>query len=133
MNEIPHDHLTGSTLYATRFQPDGNVFVTDGSSDEAWTDADLYDVTMTEDGVGGHYVGDFDTSGNITEGVYQVAVFLQEGGSPANSDFVIARGQISWDGTAEINGFTLDTSLTILSAQGSRVLNKYPTEVQQDV
>ncbi len=114
-NEIPHDFPTGKTLYATRFQLDGDVFLTDGASDETWgtggrTAAD-YDVAMTEDGVGGHYVGDFDTSGNIAAGVYQVAVYFQAGGSPANSDVAIARGELYWDGTAEIDIFTLDTTI----------------------
>jgi hypothetical protein len=121
--ELSFDYLTGSTLYAARFQLDGNVFVTSGLTDEVWATADLYDVEMTEDGIGGHYVGNFDTSENITEGVYQVTVYLQTGGSPANSDTAIGRGQMSWDGTAELNFFTIDNSINILTATGSKVLN----------
>ncbi len=155
-NEIFHNFLTGSTLYSTRFQLDGNVFLTSGASDEVWgaggNDADNYDVTMTEDGSGGHYVGDFDTSGNIVAGVYRVTIFLQAGGSPADSDLAIAQGELYWDGTAELNSFTLNTQIEddviggdgdtletlsdqmdVLSAQGSRVLNRYPTRSQPDV
>ena len=145
-NEIAHDHTTGSTLYFCAFQPDGNVFLTGGASDEVWgtdgRDADDYDEAMTEDGAGGHYVGDFDTS--IAAGVYQVAVYLQAGGSPADTDIALARGEIYWDGSAEINIFTLDTSINddvigadgdshedlsdqmdVLSSQGSKILNVY--------
>lgn len=154
-NEIFANYLTGQTLYSVRFQLDGNVFLTSGASDEVWgtggRDADNYDVTMTEDGAGGHYVGDFDTSGNIASGVYRDTVFLQDGGSPADTDFAISQGEIYWDGTAELNFFTLNTQieddviggngdtletlsdqLDVLSAQGSRVLNKYPTRSQPD-
>lgn len=122
-DEIYHNYLTGSTLYACRFQLDGNVFITDGSSDEVWgagaSDADTYDVTMTEDGDGGHYVGDFDTSGNITtSGPYRVSVYLQVGGSPADSDPVLAQGEIFWGGTSEV------TVLTV-SSEDSKVNNVY--------
>ena len=37
----------------------------------------------------------------------------------------IYQGEISWDGTAEINIYTLDTSINVLTAAGSRVLNVY--------
>lgn len=150
-NELSYDYLTGVTLYATRFQLDGNVFLTDGSSDEVWATAADYDVTMTEDGVGGHYVGSFDASANISTGVYTVTIYLQAGGSPANSDIALARGVIYWDGTAELNSFTLNTQIEddviggdsdtleslsdqmdVLSRQSSRVLNKYPTRSQPD-
>lgn len=124
-NELSFDYGTGFTLYATRFQPGGNVFISDGSSDEVWATADLYDVAMTENGVGGHYVGDFDASGNIGEGTYQVAIFLQAGGSPANSDSAIGRGEMYWDGENEISIFTLDTNIDILLASASKVLNVF--------
>lgn len=121
-NEIHHDHTTGSTLYFCAFQPDGNVFLTGGASDEVWgtggRDADDYDETMTEDGDGGHFVGSFDNS--IAAGVYQVAVYLQAGGSPADTDTALARGEIYWDGSAEINILTLDTSINddVIGADG---------------
>ena len=136
-DEVFHNHITSSTLYSTRFQLDGDVFLTDGASDETWgkdeRDADSYDVTMPEDGLSGHYVGDFDTSANISAGVYRVTVFLQAGGSPADTDIPIAQGVMYWDGTAELNQFTLSDQMDVLSAQGSRVLNKYPTRSQPDV
>ena len=129
-NEIFANYTTGSTIYAVRFQLDGNVLLTDGATDEVWgtgsRDADDYDITMTEDGVSGHFVGDFDASGNISSGVYRVTVFLQDGGSPADSDFAISQGEIYWSGTMEATPLTL-------SAQSSRVLNRYPTRSQPDV
>lgn len=145
-NEVFHNYATGSTLYFCAFQLDGNVFLSGGASDEVWgaggNDADDYDETMTEDGSGGHFVGTFDTS--IAAGTYRVTVYLQAGGSPADSDLAIAQGEIYWDGTAELNMKTLDTKIDdevigadgdthedlsdqmdVLSAQGSRVLNVY--------
>ena len=114
-NEVPYDITSGETLYHTRFQLNGDVFVTDGSSDESWgaggnTAAD-YDVTMPEKGSSGHYVGNFDTSNNIAAGEYRVTIRLQAGGNPADSDLRIARGTMYWDGTAEISIFTLDTTI----------------------
>ena len=145
-NEVFHNYATGNTLYFCAFQLDGDVFLTGGASDETWgtggNDADFYDETMTEDGVGGHYVGSFSSS--IAAGVYRVTVFLRAGGSPADSDFAIAQGEIHWDGTAEINVSTIDTTIEddvigadgdtleslsdqmdVLSAQKSQVLNVY--------
>ena len=101
-NEIGHNYTPGMTLYACRFQLTGNVFLTNGASDEVWgtggRDADDYDVTMIESGNSGHYIGDFDTSGNITEGVYRVAIYLKIGASPLYADRVIGQGVASWDG-----------------------------------
>lgn len=147
-NEIAHNAKTGQTLYAVRWQLNGNVFLSDGASDEVWgtdgRDADDYDVTMAENAPDGHYVGDFDTSANIGEGVYKVAVFIQAGGSPDDSDKADAQGTMNWDGMAEINastindkidddviggdGDTLETlsdQMDVLSAQKSQVLNVY--------
>jgi hypothetical protein len=102
-NEIWHNYTTGNTLYFCAFQRDGNVFLTGGASDEVWgtggRDADDYDETMTEDGTGGHYVGSFATS--IELGTYRIAVYLQAGANPADTDREIAQGEIYWDGEAE--------------------------------
>ena len=112
-NEIFHNHATGATLYFCAFQLDGNVFLSGGASDEVWgtggRDADDYDETMTEDGAGGHYVGTFDTS--IAAGVYRVTVYLQTGANPADTDRPLGQGVMYWDGTAELNPFTLNTQI----------------------
>lgn len=155
-NEIHHNHDTGNTLYFCAFQFDGDVFLTGGASDEPWgtggRDADDYDEAMTEQGTGpasGHYVGSFDTS--IAAGVYHIVVYLQAGANPVDSDMALAQGEIYWDGLSQIDIRTLDTTINedvigddsdtletlsdqfdVLSAQGSRVLNKYPTRNQPD-
>jgi hypothetical protein len=135
-DEIVHDAIAGQTLYSVRWQSDGTVFLTDGSSAEVWgtdgRDAGDYDVSMSESGSDGHYVGDFDTDGNISEGVYQVAVFIQAGGSPADADLADSRGQMHWDGTKEENIATIGDQMDRLSAQKSQVFNRYPTRSQQD-
>jgi len=103
-NEIAQNFTSGETLYDCRFQLNGHVFLTDGASDEEWgtggRDADDYDVTLTESGDSGHYVGDFDGSENIAAGIYRVAVYLQIGANPANSDPAISQGTVYWDGSA---------------------------------
>ena len=108
MNEVHHNYTTGNTLYFCSFKDDGNVQLTGGATDEVWgtggRDADDYDETMNEDGAGGHYVGSFVTSGGA--GVYQVAVYLQTGANPADTDTALAQGEIYWDGQKEVNTLT---------------------------
>lgn len=120
--EVAHNTITGKTLYLCRWTLGGDVFLSDGSSSEEWgtdgRDADDYDVAMAENAPDGHYVGDFDASGNIVLGLYKVAVFVQAGASPDDADLSIAQGEINWSGSTEI---TLGT----LSGQGSQVLNVY--------
>lgn len=133
-DEITHNFKTGQTLYACRFQPDGDVFITDGSADEVWGtgghDADDYDVAMTEEDASGHYKADFDAGSNITvRNTYHVTVYLQLGVNPADSDPPIAQGTIDWDGTAEITGTTLSLDMdTVLNVYGQNLLNVYGEE-----
>ena len=110
-NEISFDADTGLTFFACRFQLDGHVFLSAGSSDEVWgtggRDADDYDIPVSEVGTSGHYVGDFDpgASGNIAAGRYKVAAYEQAGANPADSDLPAReKGEILWDGTSEIFG-----------------------------
>ncbi len=120
--EVAHNTNTGETLYSCKWDLDGDVFLSDGSSSEEWgtdgRDADDYDVAMAENAPDGHYVGDFDPDGNIAIGTYKVTVFVQAGASPDDSDRAIAQGEISWSGSSEITVGTL-------SAQGGKVLNVY--------
>ncbi len=111
MNEIAHNYTTGNTLYFCAFKDDGNVQLTGGATDEVWgtggRDADNYNETMTEQGTGpasGHYVGSFVTSGGA--GVYRVAVYLQAGANPVDTDTALAQGEIYWDGQKEVNTLT---------------------------
>ena len=114
-DEITHNFVTGQTLYACRFQTDGNVFLTSGASDEVWgtggRDADDYDVQMTEEDSCGHYKADFDASSNIAAGVYHVVVYLQSGANPVDADVALAQGEIYWDGTNEITLSTIVGSM----------------------
>lgn len=110
-NEIAFDAVSGLTFFACRFQLDGDVFLTNGASDEVWgtggRDANDYDIPITESGSSGHYVGDFDpsASGNIAAGRYKVAVYQQLGANPADTDLPAReKGEMLWDGTSEIFG-----------------------------
>lgn len=124
-DEITHNYTSGAALYACRFQRNGNVFLTDGASDEVWgtggRDANYYDVAMTEEGVSGHYKGDFDASGNIAAGIYPVVIRV--GAVPANDDVILGQGSIHWDGTAEIDS-ALDEVIegTLTYRQAMRLL-----------
>jgi hypothetical protein len=115
-NELDADRFSGLTVFACRFTEAGLVFLTDGSAAELWgtagrTAAD-YAVAMTEKntlaGASGHYVGDFDASGNIAAGIYKVGFYEQAGGSPADTDIpAFQRAEMDWTGTAEIFRSTL--------------------------
>lgn len=112
-NRLVVDSFVSITIFACRFAENGDVFLTDGSASEVWgtggrTAAD-YAVALTENGVGGHYVGDFDASGNIAAGVYPVAFYRQSGGSPSDDDIPAIRvGEMEWNG---VNGEIFRTTL----------------------
>lgn len=106
-NEFAIDYQTGSTFYACIFQPNGNVFLTGGASDEVWgtggrTAVD-YDEPMAENAPDGHYTGGMPAGQG--SGTYKVSFYLQAGGSPANSDQALFTGEIRWNGTEEIGNF----------------------------
>ena len=129
-DEITHNTKTGLNLYACRFQPNGDVFLTSGASDEVWgtssRDADDYDVTMTEEDSSGHYKADFDASANITGAAsYPVTIYRRLTGTPIDSDPAIAQGEIAWDGTAEINLSTISIDIDSLNADQLSILNIY--------
>jgi len=91
----------------------GYVYLSDGSDYESWGlgghDADDYDIPMIEYGTAsGHYVCQFDAAGNIGEGIYRIAIYLQTGANPVDADVCIAQGELYWDGRSEINLYTLD-------------------------
>ena len=113
-DEITHNAITGLNLYACRFQVNGNVFLSNPATDEVWgtgvSDADDYDVALTEEDDSGHYKGDFASGGAIAAGYYHVTIYLRAGANPADSDVAIAQGDMPWDGTNEITRYTLYTS-----------------------
>lgn len=128
-NEITHNATTGLTLYFCCFQQDGDVFLTGGASDEVWgtggrTAAD-YDEAMVEEDACGHYKGSMTVA---VAGVYQIVVYLQAGANPANSDVAIAQGEIYWDGSAEINIFTIDTIIDAILADTNEIQGKLPDD-----
>ncbi len=118
-DEVHFDAVTGLTLDFYRFQLDGDVFLSDGASDETWgtgaRDADSYDVSMAEDGSSGHYVGSFDTVPNIAVGRYKIAIRSRAGANPADTDVIYARGEILWSGTNEILAPNIILQTTIAS------------------
>ncbi|MCP5006513.1 MAG: hypothetical protein GY941_21625 [Planctomycetes bacterium] len=128
-DEITHNTITGLALYACRFNTNGTVFLTDGSASETWgtagRDADDYDVAMVEEASSGHYKADFDTLGNIAEDTYKVVVYRRLTGTAADSDPPIAQGELYWDGSAEINLYTIDADINTLIASRLNVLNVY--------
>jgi len=117
-------------LYFCRFDRNGRVFLSDGSGTEWWgqggSDADTYDVPMTEvlsgSGQSRHYTGVFNEDGNIlTAGVYRICIYLQDGGSPADTDLPIGRGELYWDGSAEVDIYTLDVDIDAIAATVSGI------------
>ncbi len=104
-NEITFDFTTGLNLYFCCFQKSGDVFLTGGASDEAWGTggriAADYAEIMTETAAGSrHYKGSI--AGGVGAGIYDIVVYHRAGGTPVNADLVIGKGEIFWDGTAEI-------------------------------
>ena len=115
-NEVAWDYTSGATLYFCRFQPNGDVFISDGSSDEIWgggNDADDYDVGLVESGASGHFVGHFDTPANIANGSYRVTIYLQAGANPVDGDVAVAQGIIHWRGFT-VNLDTVYSDLVIV-------------------
>lgn len=94
--------VSGSgTLYARIMNSAGLWW--DGSTFVAYAAADYadYDVTMTEQGDSGVYVGDFPAT-ITTGGTYEYYVHRQVGASPAEGDGVINTGRIDWTGSVSI-------------------------------
>ena len=123
-NEIWHSADETWTLYALIWrQTDDKVYdaVAAANTFDTYTDADIldYDVPLTNHADSDYHSVDF--PGSITAGVYRVQIMLQVGGAiDADLDYAIAEGEIYWDGSAEINIFTLDTTINddIIGADG---------------
>jgi hypothetical protein len=123
-NEIYQKYSSGFSLdaYVIR-KTDDKVFIETTGAFEDWVDGNVltYDIPLVDIG-DGYYSVDFPVA--ITdEGVYRVVVKLRVGPNAAVGDLGIGQGEISWDGTAEIDIFTLDNSINVLIASGSKVLN----------
>ena len=96
-NEIQAAYSTGATLYALVWDSTSQIW--NGSAFAAYSAGSYasYPVTMTEAGASGHYAGTFPAA---SAGTYSVEVRLRAGGSPAQSDAVVAAGTVNWTGTA---------------------------------
>lgn len=88
---------SGVTLYALIRDADGAVW--NGSSFVSYVTANLgtYDLPMTEQGTASRFYSVAVPA--LAAGLYQVQVFQQAGGSPAESDAVVGTGAAEWDGT----------------------------------
>ncbi len=122
-NEIYHNYPSGNNLDAYVFKKaDDKVFdqADGGDTFEAWVNGNVanYDIPMTDQG-GDYYSVDFPTV-ITTAGVYRIVVALRAAGAAAVGDLRIAQGEIYWDGTAEIDIFTLDTTIEddVIGADG---------------
>jgi hypothetical protein len=132
-NEIYAKYESGFTLDAYVFRKtDDAVFVETTGSFETWIDGNVltYDIPMSDQG-GGFYTVDF-PSVIVTDGMYRVVIKLRNNASAAIEDFGIFQGEISWDGENEDTQLSLSDQMDVLLGTSTRVLNKYPTEIQAD-
>ncbi len=122
-NEIYHNFPEGNLLDAYIFKKtDDKVFdeADGGDTFEAWVDGNVlnYDIPMTDHG-GDYYSVDFPAV-ITTAGVYRVVMAVRTGANAAVGDLRIAQGEIYWDGAAEIDISTLDTTINddVIGADG---------------
>ena len=92
---------TGRTEYANLTNSVGQWYNTVGAAFEAfnaanWTD---YDLAGTEFGTSGMYSADMPA---VAAGAYSLSARHRAGGSPAQTDAVVAAGEIQWDGSAVV-------------------------------
>ena len=137
-NEIWTSYEAGNTIYALIWRSEflnriwNNI---DGKFDNYDpADIDKYRILLTHLlATNSYYFAEFPRL--ITEAsAYNIQILLQRGGSPnVDDDINIAQGVMYWDGKKEDTPVTLSNQMDRLSAQGSRVLNKYPTRSQPDV
>lgn len=98
-NEIQGVSSAG-TLYARILDGNGRAWNTTTEAFETYAAANYgnYDITMTEQGNSGVYVGDFPTAIE-TSGTFTYYVYLQSGGSPVEGDNVVNSGYVDWTGS----------------------------------
>ena len=112
-NEIWHSYDSASVLYAFVYRmTDKYIYDVEHAAFEAigtWDDAraDECDIAMTF--TGDMHFANFPT---VAAGVYYVEIRLQAGASPDTDDLPIAQGVMYWDGSAELNTYTLDADIT---------------------
>lgn len=102
-NELIAANGVGETCYALVKNSSGQFW--NGTAFETYSASNyaLYDITMTEVGSTGIYLGDF-PSLITSSGSYQYFVKRQAAGSPAEDDPIVNTGIIDWTGTSSIVG-----------------------------
>ena len=126
-NEIWYSFDEAEILYALIWRKtDDKVYdaVAAANTFDTYTDADIddYNVELTNHVDSDYHSVDFPA--DITAGVYRVQIFVQDSAvadTPhADDDTPIAQGEIYWDGTAELNPFTLNTQIEddVIGADG---------------
>lgn len=93
-------NTTNAGLYALVRNTAGQVWQTTSSTFVSYVTANLanYKIGLNEQGTASrYYAGNFPAA---ALGVYNVSVYAQAGGSPAETDLLVAEGSIDWDGAA---------------------------------
>lgn len=120
-NEIVHGYDSASTLYAFVYRiSDKYIYDVGDTAFEAigtWNDARAGECDIAMTAVGDVHFADFPT---VAAGVYFVEVREQAGANPDTDDAPVGQGIMYWDGTAEINTRTIDTSINddVIGADG---------------
>jgi hypothetical protein len=110
-NEVIFRFRTGQTCGFLVFNRNGQVWRTDTNVFENYASANYANYPTSAVGQGTsspYYVGNFPSA--IPAGVYSISAFQQIGGSPAETDPVVATGDFQWNGTAEFPLSDLCTS-----------------------
>lgn len=111
-NELRIGSVTDLTVYAAILNDNSRIW--NGSSFEVYSSVNYpnYDVTVTEQGSSGIYVGDFPVA--VTDaGHYEVFYFIQDSGAPAEGDRILGTSSIDWDGDSlATTGSTIDGALS---------------------
>ena len=117
-DEIRQFYPAAFTLYAVIRNTVGEVWYITGKVFEDWgtggRDAADYDIALTYTGIQ-EYIGDFDT--NIAAGRYDVQVFRQIAGAPADTDRMVGVTQISWSGLAAVGVGEVGAAITTAQAK----------------
>jgi len=96
------------TIYAVVFNPTGKVWNTSSEEFETYATANRadYDIPLTEQGTSsGIYIGSF-PSAITASGTYQWVSYIQDGGTPSESDNRADSGEVDWTGSAAVGAGT---------------------------
>lgn len=123
-NELTTANTSGLTLYAHILNASAQRW--NGSAFETYVAANYanYDVAFTEQGTSGIYAGNFPSS--ISAGSYEIYIYQQGGGSPAQGDVVVAASTFNWNGSAEViePGDGIDSSIALITLAQAKAFLK---------